>query len=323
MRLLTNMTFWQCPFWVERTDCLYDLKGLTADPMLQPFWKEAWQLFRRARDYDVVLTMGARESLVYGLLCALTGRPSRQVMTEVFLDPPRPESPLWCVKTALFRLVARRAIGLITNSTAEVEFAVERLVLPRSRIRFVPLQCTLTQIGATDQDEGYILAAGRSRRDYATLLKAVEKVEAPLTILCGREDLPGGVGNPRVVIRRDVAREEYLDRLGRCAVAVVPLQPAWRSTGQVVALEAMGLGKCVVATRAAGTTDYIRHGKNGFLVEPGDAQGWTDILCQLMADKSLRERVGRQALDDVQRRHSPEAHARARLAAIEELVGLA
>ena len=319
MRLLTNMTFWQCPFWMERTECLYDLRGVTADPAAYPFWKEAWLLFRRRRDYDVVLTMGARESLAYGLLCALSGRPSKQVMTEVFLDPPRPESPARRIKTRLFRWIARRSLGVITNSTAEIESTAERFGLPPDRLRFVPLQCTLEASRFSDRDEGFILAAGRSQRDYDTLIEAARALDAPVTILCGADDLRGVELPGRVTVRREVPREEYLDALARCAAAVVPLRPSVRSTGQVVVLEAMGLGKSVVATRAAGTADYIRHGENGLLVEPGDAAGLAAAIRRLLDDRALRERLGRRALEDVRRHHAPEAHARARLQAVAEL----
>ena len=321
MRLLTNMTFWQCPYWTERVDCIYDLAGATADPAFVPFWKEAWRLFRRRRDYDAVLTMESRTSLAYGLLCAATGRASKQIMTEVFIDEPRPASWLWRWKTALFRLIARRGIGVLVLSSAELETVAERFRLPKGKLRFIPLQCTIEQPRDESKEEGFVLSAGRSLRDYGTMIRAAAAIRAPVHILCGADAALAGAALPaNVTVRSETSRDEYLDALARCSVVALALQDTLRPTGQVVMLEAMGLGKPVVATRHAGTVDYIRNGENGFLVEPGDAEGLARAVQNLLDDPALRRRVGRKALADVMEKYSLEAHAKARLQAISDLL---
>ncbi|MBU1693437.1 MAG: glycosyltransferase family 4 protein [Verrucomicrobia bacterium] len=324
MRILTNMAFWQCPYWVERTDCIYDLKGATADPVFLPAWKEAWRLFRRNREYDVILTMEPRTSLAYGLLCAMTGRLSKQIMTEVFIDQPRRANPFWRLKTALYRWVARRAIGMLTLSTAELESVAERFGLPRERLRFIPLQCTIEEPRQAPTDEGFVVSAGRSLRDYATMVRAAPKIRVPVVILCGRRDeIPEGPLPANLTIKRDVPREEYVDTLARSAIVALALRESLRPTGQVVMLEAMGLGKPVVVTRHPGTVDYIRDGENGFLVEPGDADGMARAVQMLLKDPGLRRRIGQQALEDVRRHYFLQAHAEARLQAISELLSAA
>ena len=321
MRILTNMAFWQCPYWVERVDCLYDLKGAMADPVFHPYWKEAWQLFRRNRDYVVVLTMEPRTSLAYGVLCAVTGQPSKQILTEVFIDQPHPANPFWRLKTALYRWVARRAIGVLTLSTAELEPVAERFGLSRDRLRFIPLQCTIKEPHEAPTDEGFVVSAGRSLRDHATIVRAAPGIKAPVVILCGTDDeIPAGPLPANLTVKRDAPREEYLEVLARSAVVALALKESLRPTGQVVMLEAMGLGKPVVVTRHPGTVDYIRHGENGFLVEPGDPEGMARTVQLLLDDPKLRRRIGQQALQDVRRCYSLQAHAEARLQAMAELL---
>ncbi|HOW98479.1 MAG TPA: glycosyltransferase family 4 protein [Kiritimatiellia bacterium] len=322
MRLLTNMAFWQCPYWTERVDCLYDLAGAKADPAFMPFWKEAWRLFRKSRAYDAVLTMESRTSLAYGWLCSVAGRPSKQIMTEVFIDQPRPASLFWRLKTALFRWIARRGVGALVLSSAELETVSERFGLPRKKLRFIPLQCTIEQPREAPADEGFVLSAGRSLRDYGTVIRAAAGIRAPVLILCGpADDIPAGPAS--VTVEREATRERYMDALARCSVVALALQDTLRPTGQVVMLEAMGLGKPVVVTRHAGTVDYIRDGENGFLVEPGDAEGLARKVRMLLDDPALRRRIGRQALADVMEKYSLEAHAKARLQAISELLSAA
>ena len=63
-----------------------------------------------------------------------------------------------------------------------------------------------------------------------------------------------------------------------------------------VVLEAMGLGKPVIASRLAGTTEQIIDGETGFLVEPGDIRGLADATLRLVLDSQERVRMGAAAV---------------------------
>ncbi len=60
-------------------------------------------------------------------------------------------------------------------------------------------------------------------------------------------------------------------------------------------LQAMALGKAVVATRAEGLADIIQDGITGLVVLPGDAAGRLQALGRLRDDPVLCERLGRSA----------------------------
>ena len=62
-------------------------------------------------------------------------------------------------------------------------------------------------------------------------------------------------------------------------------------------LEAMALGKAVVATRvgALRADDVIRNGHEGFLVEPRDIETMAKHIVALVNDRALRQRMGRAA----------------------------
>ena len=109
--------------------------------------RQALRLLKRRRRFEAVVTMGPRPSLAYGLLCAVLGLRSKQVLTEVFLDEARPSTLSWRVKTALFRLVARRSLGVLTNSSAEVGFLARRFGIPEAKLRFVPMHTTILGSG--------------------------------------------------------------------------------------------------------------------------------------------------------------------------------
>lgn len=319
-RILTNMAFWQSETWLKATRSIYSLSG-QADPVVRPWWREALELWLRRPAYPVVVTEGVRTSMAYALLCLLTFQSSRQIMTEVFIDAAQPGDPRWRLKTWWHGVLARRAIGLITNSTTELVTMASRYGVDPSRMRFVPLNTNIAEPSRVTTDDGFVLSAGRTLRDYITLVMAARHIPAPVIIICGEHDLDR-VTLPlpaNVQVLREVPREVYLDHLRRCRVVALPLLPTERSTGQVVMLEAMAYGKPVVTTLSPGTIDTIRDGQNGFAVEAEDAAALAHCVNALLRDHDLARRIGEQAVQDMKELASPERHARLKLDAIASL----
>lgn len=263
--------------------------------------------------------MGVRESMLYGLLCALTFRRSKQIMCEVFIDAPRP-TLAWHVKNALYRFVARRAIGILANSSAEVHTIAHRYRLDPARVRYVPLNTNIANPKMECADDGYVLSAGRTLRDYATLLNAVRQLpELPTSVICGQNDFQGLEAPSNVQVFTEIPRDTYLEKLRRCRLVALPLLNTERATGQVVMLEAMAMGKPVITTRSPGTVDHIADGENGILIEPGDADALAREIERLWDDPTLRQRLGEAAVQTMIESASADRHATAKLHAIKAL----
>ena len=79
--------------------------------------------------------------------------------------------------------------------------------------------------------------------------------------------------------------------------------------GRVI-LEAMALGKPVVATAAGGPAEVITPGKDGLLVSPGDAHAMAAGILLLLSDARLRHRMGKAAASKVRRRYGADRHTR-------------
>ena len=66
---------------------------------------------------------------------------------------------------------------------------------------------------------------------------------------------------------------------------------SWESFG-IVLLEAMAVGKPVIASNIEGYASVVTHGVDGLLVPPKDEEMLAQALVSLLRDKSLREQMG-------------------------------
>lgn len=63
----------------------------------------------------------------------------------------------------------------------------------------------------------------------------------------------------------------------------------------LVSLEAMAAGTPVVGTRVPGTVEAVQPGTTGLLAEPRDPRSLADCLTQILLDKELSRKMGREA----------------------------
>lgn len=87
-----------------------------------------------------------------------------------------------------------------------------------------------------------------------------------------------------------------------------------------VLIEAMSLGKPVVATGAGGVPEIVEDGVTGLLVPPGDVKAMARAISRLAADPGLRVRLGRAGRERVSTRFAISAQARATEALYTKLV---
>jgi glycosyltransferase involved in cell wall biosynthesis len=125
-----------------------------------------------------------------------------------------------------------------------------------------------------------------------------------------------GVGS-RVVFEQPRPREELIAVYRWADAVVFPVR--WEEPWGLVPLEAMALGRPVVATGRGGSGDYLLDGGNTLLFAPGDASALARALDALSRDPALRARLRAGGYETAAAHAEPEFNRRA----AEEIAGAA
>jgi len=110
----------------------------------------------------------------------------------------------------------------------------------------------------------------------------------------------GGPMMPEAVaLRQELGLERQLHLIGHTEgvkdfIASLDLLvvPSLSEGSSVVAMEAMALGKPVIATAVGGVPEVVSAGETGVLVQPGDARALADGILELLRDPARAQEMG-------------------------------
>lgn len=243
---------------------------------------------------------------------------------------------------------------VLANSEALAGIAAEdfRGAADPARLGVLPLGVDADRFAAEDDgwlrahlglepDTPLILYVGRleRRKGVETLIEAFGHVKRrhPRAVLAmaGFSTDTGPEGRSLLaVLRERAAAMDALDDvrfLGHVSYDLLPryyagcdlfVAPSQFEPFGMIYLEAMACGRVAIGCDAGGVPEIIAHGRTGYLVKPGDAEGLAASMGELLQFPSWRRRIGQAAREDVLARFSlpvvgarTEAHYRAVIAA--------
>jgi glycosyltransferase involved in cell wall biosynthesis len=287
-------------------------RSLFSHAFVSMCWQTLRLLLRARRDrqeYLFTFECDWPSFLIAGLQTVLGLRRPRHVILQ-FIMRERTESTLSRMKYAVMRWCFSSVYLCICSARPECDYYARAFGWPRRKLDYVPLHTDPDFLARPRVDEEqFVLSAGRTFRDYPTLLSAFDGSSTPLTIVTSPSSLRGASVPSNVTLTYDIPIAQLVDLIARSMMVVVPLEDRKISIGQSVVLEAMTMGKAVIATRVNGTVDYIDHMRTGILVPPGDAGALRDAVHLLATDSDLRHRLGRAALEAIRQKHLPVHYA--------------
>lgn len=255
----------------------------------QAYWRQARQAWSHSA--DGVITVFPQLAASVGLLKRFS-RKDKPIVAWCFnLGACYPGWRQWFSKMALNTIDT-----FIVHSRAEILNYSKWLGISPDRFKFVPLQTGVIDVLENENVENpFLLSMGTARRDYPVLLRAVEKLGIRTILVAGRHALAGIHVPAHVEVRSGLSRQECLLLAQQARINVVPISNIETASGQVTIVEAMRMGRPVIATRSIGSEDYIEHGKTGFLVEHGNVCEMTASIKLLWNDLELRNFIANNA----------------------------
>jgi glycosyltransferase involved in cell wall biosynthesis len=268
-------------------------------------------LFRARGRYRYLVTFECdwTSFVVAGVQTALRLRRPRHVIAQ-FIMREKNASFASRLKYAFMKWCFSSVYLCVCSSRSEGEYYRKAFGWPRQKVGYAPLN---TDPGFLERqpvaEEHMTVSAGRTFRDYKTLLEAFAGSDVPLTIVASPASIGAAAIPPNVKVLYDLPLPELIDLIARCKIVVLPLENREISIGQSVLLEAMTMGKAVIVTKVNGTVDYVEHMKTGVLVPPNDAGAIRHAVKLLMADSTLRHRLGEAARMHVIEHNLPRHYA--------------
>jgi hypothetical protein len=210
------------------------------------------------------------------------------------------------------RLAARIALKKISyfcvHTRAEIDFYSEWLKLPKSKFRFFPLQKpNIPRVADVEKDQPFAVAIGSACRDYHVFAEAMRRLKLPAVVVAAPHAIKGVSFPDNVTVRQGLSIEECRSLTQRARVCVIPIASSELPAGTVTVVEAMRQGCAIVATKCAGTEDYLEHGRSGLLVQPGDVDNMAEAISTLWQDEALRTSLAENACSFAERECSDEA----------------
>jgi glycosyltransferase involved in cell wall biosynthesis len=262
---------------------------------------------RIARAYDLVYSHSSVPGEILGGVAAGLARRPHAVHRHVYAHFS-PHAPVRAFQRGLYRLVVGRAhIAAVAPHVAD---SVAEVGIPRESIEVIPNGVVIPDAPAPPSGNGDAIRIGLLGRFDPQ--KGADVFVAAARKLGGDAELV--LGAPTVHNRHAA---ELLEAARAANVeVVVPAGPEFLRTVDVVVLpsryeghpltllEAMALGKPVVASEIPGIREVVESGRTGLLVPVGDADALVAALRSLVESPELRASLGARAREHVTSRYA-------------------
>ncbi|MBV8065330.1 MAG: glycosyltransferase [Actinobacteria bacterium] len=246
---------------------------------------------------------------VRGLVAIALRRPRVVVLGSVERTVP------WFIRARRFGLLGRARLIVVNQlnlSEAQLRFVDKDIVYQRTWIERQPPATQAKAVFTYDPADGdyesvreavtetgdYVFTGGGTGRDFPSVIEAVRGTDVPLEVVTFSPETLGWTGElpANCTVHWLMPMTEFLGRMARAKVVVVPLRDPDSDFGQMMVSQALSLGKAIVATRSPGIADYVVDGQEGLLVEAGSIPAYRDAIVRLLQDDDLRHACEGHAL---------------------------
>lgn len=151
----------------------------------------------------------------------------------------------------------------------------------------IPAKLNLVYIGGISPQKG-----------LHTLIEAFNHLpaDAQLTIYGDLSKFPDYVSHlqrlirhPAITLAGHLARTEVWNAIASADFVVIPTH--WFEASPLIIDEVFAVGTPILASDIGSVSEKVRHNEDGWLVPPGDAQAWKDVIDMIYAQPELRGKL--------------------------------
>lgn len=225
----------------------------------------------------------------------------------------------WALTAKRFKLfftrqILRAASVHVVYSSHQIKKFNEIFKIPVEKINFIPF-CVDDEYFKPQKFDSYdyISSVGKDiGRDYPTLLKSIGDVSCKVRIVCGSTNLNRTILPQNVDKLVNVPYLKVREVYSESKFVVLPLHcnKGSDATGQTALLEAMAMGKAVIASHLPSLLDYVDNWKTGIFVKPYDPKDMKSAIQYLLDNPGEADRIGRNARKAVENKFNHKIYAR-------------
>lgn len=288
---------------------------LTRRPLPAPLARIAWNARELTAPYEVGRTDVVFTPLAALLPLAASGRRLPVVVINFGLNL------IWRRASRARRIVLRRSLRaaarVICLGAAQRDELVAEAELDPDHVLSLPIPVddVFFTPAVRAAEARTVVAVGKDlARDYASYIDAARGLDVDARIVAHPRNLEGIALSPNVTLLRDLSFPQLRDEYAHAACVVLPQRsdayPYGSEGGGLTALlEAMAMGKPIVASDRAILHDYVDDGVEALLVPPEDPQALRAAIERVLGDAELARSLGAAARVRVERAHTSRGFA--------------
>jgi len=274
-----------------------------------------FQILRQSKEADLIYAPSGHLFIIP--LLRRLGLLKAKLVTWFFRLPKT--SAWWNFRSLRFsRYVLNGFDGILClTKQAESDFQQRtNEVLVKYQAWFADPQIFMKNKGDPPQDTGYFLSIGKTRRDYITLLKACEKVNATFRIIAPIDAAQNTYIPPNVQFIETsqnppdaaISYPELRDWYANARAVLIPLIFDTNDTsGYTNLLEAMAMGKPILMTHSGCLDIDVEKIGVGHIIPPENPEAWVKAIKDILINPAGAKAMGDRGLEAAQNQFSPEA----------------
>lgn len=208
-------------------------------------------------------------------------------------------------------LVTRRADRIICPSI-NLAKALRYCFVDDKKIRIVPNGISLEEFDEADNNDSFLDKYGLERESFLLYVGRLKSLKGAQYLIRAFQNVKREDKKLKLVIAGRGEFESYLKKiaLGQSDIiftghvdsiaikkslyqnSLALVVPSRYETFPMVVLEAMTCGRPIIASNVGGIPLLVKHGKNGFLVNPGDIRALETFIKVLRGDPDLGRKMG-------------------------------